>query len=120
MLITIRTCLYRFYGVRMNKEEARQALGQRIRSLRQERKHSVRGFALMVGLSKDYIVDIEHGRKSPTLDTLIKVSSGLDVPLSQLLDGIGESGEVDQDDAPDKKFERPNSGPSVNYHATRF
>jgi len=53
----------------------------------------VRKFALMVGLSKDYIVDLEYGRKSPTLDTLVKVAAGFDMTPSELLEGIGLTGD---------------------------
>lgn len=69
---------------------ARKAFGERLRSMRKEQKMTVRGFALMVGLSKDYIIDLEYGRKSPTFDTIVKISAGLDVSPSELLRGIGE------------------------------
>ena len=74
----------------MDCMEARQMLGERIRTLLAEQNFSVRGFALMVGLSKDYVVDLEYGRKSPTLDTLVKVSAGFGITPSELLMGIGD------------------------------
>lgn len=74
--------------------DARRALGERIRALRTEQKLTVRGFALMIGLSKDYIIDIEYGRKSPTFDTLLKIASGLDITPSELLRGVGEPDEA--------------------------
>ena len=73
----------------MDHLEARQILGERIRTLLEQQNLSVRGFALMVGLSKDYIVDLEFGRKSPTLDTLVKVAAGFGMTPSELLKGIG-------------------------------
>lgn len=66
----------------------RHAFGKRIRCMRQRRGISLRGFALMIGIDKGFLVDIEHGRKSPTLDTIEKIASGLDVKTSELFNGI--------------------------------
>ena len=65
--------------------EARQAFGRRVRELRVERGYSLRKFALTTGADKSYLVDIEYGRKSPTLDTIWRIASGLDVAMSYLL-----------------------------------
>ena len=74
----------------MDKEEARQAFGKRICELRAEQKISQRKFGLMVGLSVDYMVDLEKGRKSPTLDSIVKIAGGFGITPSELLRGIGE------------------------------
>ena len=50
--------------------EVRQAFGRRVRELRVERGYPLRKFALTIGADKSYLVDIEYGRKSPTLDTI--------------------------------------------------
>ncbi len=42
----------------------------------------------MVGLSARYISDLENGRRNPTLTCLDKIASGLDLTLSEMLDGI--------------------------------
>lgn len=65
--------------------EIRQAFGRRVRELRMERGFSLRKFALTIGADKSYLVDIEYGRKSPTLDTIWRISRGLDVTMSYLL-----------------------------------
>ena len=65
--------------------EVRQAFGRRVRELRVERGYSLRKFALTIGADKSYLVDIEYGRKSPTLDTIWRIASGLDVTMSYLL-----------------------------------
>ena len=49
--------------------EMRKTFGAKIRKLRKERGLSLRQFALMIGIDKGYLVDVEYGRKSPTLDT---------------------------------------------------
>ena len=102
------------YGIHMDKEEARKALGERVRKLRKEQNLTLRKFGLMIGLSKDYIVDIEFGRKSPTLDTIIKIASGLDITPAELLEGIGE---------PDVKRKRKpvqDERPHRRYHSAPF
>ena len=65
--------------------EIRQAFGRRVRELRVERGFSLRKFALTIGADKSFLVDIEYGRKSPTLDTIWRISRGLDVTMSYLL-----------------------------------
>ena len=84
----------------MNIEEEHRKLGQRIRDLLKEQNLTVRGFALMVGLSKDYIVDLEFGRKSPTFETLLKISAGFGITLSELLEGIGVPDDRKQPEPP--------------------
>lgn len=66
----------------------RETFGAKVRALRTERKVSLRQFALMIGIDKGFLVDIEYGRKSPTLDTIGKIASGLGVSLSELFDGV--------------------------------
>ena len=65
--------------------EVRQAFGNRVRSLRRERDISLRKFADTIGMDKSYLSSIELGRKSPTLDTIERIASGLDVTMSFLL-----------------------------------
>ena len=68
--------------------EIRVAFGMRVRALRTERGVSLRQFALMIGIDKGFLVDVELGWKSPTLDTIAKIAAGLDVSLSELFEGI--------------------------------
>lgn len=73
-------------------EGTRQAFGRRVRALREQRGISLRKFALTVGINKSFLVDIEYGRRSPTLDTMEKIAGGLGVSLSYLLRGVGPEG----------------------------
>ena len=68
--------------------EVRHAFGQRVRALRLERNFSLRQFALTIGINKSCLVDIEFGRKAPTLDTIERIAGGLDVTMSYLMLGI--------------------------------
>ena len=65
--------------------EVRQAFGKRVRTLRQERNFTLRQFALTIGIDKSFLVDIEYGRKAPTLDTIERIAGGLDVTMSHLM-----------------------------------
>ncbi len=72
--------------------------GQRIRGLRQSKNISQEKLAELSGLHTTYIGQIERGEKSPTLDSIYKISLGLDVDLSKLFDNIdsmAKSGSID-------------------------
>ncbi len=60
----------------------------RLREIRKARGYTQNKLAIKSGLSRQAIVVIESGQKSPTLNTLIKIASALGVTVSQL---IGES-----------------------------
>lgn len=56
-----------------------------IRSLRIEKKMSLNKLSKLTGLSRGYLFDLENNRKfNPTLDTLYKISSVLDVNIKKL------------------------------------
>lgn len=40
-------------------------------------------FALMVGVSRKYLIDIEGGKANPTVDMLERIASGLDTTVGQ-------------------------------------
>lgn len=69
-------------------ESTRHAFGKRVRGLRKEHEISLRRFALMIGIDKGFLLDVEYGRKSPTLDTIEKIAAGLDMTISELCQGV--------------------------------
>ena len=77
--------------------EIRQAFGKRVRGLRTDNGFSLRKFALMIGVDKSFLVDIEYGRVSPTLDTIERIAGGLGVDLSSLFCGVGLAGAAERD-----------------------
>lgn len=81
------------------ERETRQEFGARLRALRQAKGFSLRQFALTIGINKSYLVEIEYGRKAPTLDTMEKIACGLGVPISYLLIGVGPIKEADLSNA---------------------
>lgn len=66
----------------------REQLGKRIKRLREERGISQRKFALMIGMDRSYLISVEAGRRNIAIDNLAKIARGLDVSLSELMEGI--------------------------------
>lgn len=64
------------------------ALGERIRELREKKHWSQEKFADLCGLHRTAIGFLERAERNPRLDTLITVSKGLGITVSQLLDGL--------------------------------
>ena len=63
-------------------------LGMRIRYLRKERKMSQLDLSLESDINKNYISDLEKGRRNPSLLVLGKIAYALNIDLSTLLKGI--------------------------------
>lgn len=62
--------------------------GDRVRALRERAGLSTNKFALMVGLSKSFIIQIEHGRRNISLDTIERIAAGLNMTVSELFEGV--------------------------------
>lgn len=59
-------------------------LGQRIRELRTERQMSQEELAFKSQISPAHLGQIERGLKSPTVDTVSKIASALEVSVAEL------------------------------------
>ncbi len=72
----------------MNNERKKisSELGARIRDFRTERYMSQEALALNSDMHPAYLGKIERGEKCPTIETLYKISTGLKVPITELLD----------------------------------
>jgi transcriptional regulator with XRE-family HTH domain len=64
------------------------ALAKRMRELRKKRGFSQEAFADHAGLHRVAIGWIEQGRRVPSLKTLVKISHGLGISVSELLRGV--------------------------------
>jgi transcriptional regulator with XRE-family HTH domain len=62
--------------------QAVDAVGRVARARREELGLTLREVAFNAGLSLPYVANLEKGRKNPTLDTLVRLSIALDLPLS--------------------------------------
>ncbi len=71
-------------------------IGQRIRRYRTQLGLSQERLAELAGCHPTYIGQIERGEKNVSLESIVKISSALKVPLSELVEGIEES-EEDRD-----------------------
>lgn len=69
-------------------DELTRKFGIRLKQLRTESHLTQEQLALMIGVSKKYVSNIENGRGNPTLTTIGKFARGLDVTASELLDGV--------------------------------
>lgn len=63
-------------------------LGMRIKFLRKERKWSQEDLALESDVNKNYISDLENGRRNPSLEILEKIAIAFNISLSELFKGI--------------------------------
>ena len=63
-------------------------LGKRIAFLRKKKKMSQLDLALDSGINKNYISDLERGRRNPSLMILSRLSKALDCDMATLLQGI--------------------------------
>lgn len=73
----------------MNTKETqdyKKLVGTKVRELRNSQGLSLRQLGLMIGVDYKYLFDIEHGKANATIDTLAKISQGLDVELKELFD----------------------------------
>jgi transcriptional regulator with XRE-family HTH domain len=74
----------RLYGM----QRVLSALAKRMRELRKKRGFSQEAFADHVGLHRVAVGWIEQGRRVPSLKTLVKISHGLGISVSELLKGV--------------------------------
>ena len=63
-------------------------LGKRIAYLRKKKKMSQLDLALISDINKNYISDLERGRRNPSLMILSRISNALNIDMSTLLQGI--------------------------------
>lgn len=57
-------------------------IGERLKEIRMSRGLSLDAAASVTGVSKPMLGQIEHGKSSPTINTLWKISTGLKIPIS--------------------------------------
>lgn len=74
--------------------EIAKSVGQRIRNYRNQLGLSQEKLAELSGCHPTYIGQIERGEKNATLESIEKISSALNVPLSKLFEKLGSIGET--------------------------
>ena len=68
--------------------KAQEQLGMRIKFLRGQKKWSQEDLALEAGINKNYLCDLENGRRNPSLVVLEKICIALNISLEQLFKGV--------------------------------
>ncbi len=64
--------------------KSRAMLGPRLRHIRQQKGFTVEALAAAAGLDKGFLSRLERGAKRPSIETVLRLSSALDVPVGQL------------------------------------
>lgn len=68
--------------------KAQEQLGMRVKFLRQQHKWSQEDLALNANINKNYICDLENGRRNPSLEILERLASAFGISLADLFKGI--------------------------------
>ena len=71
--------------------EISKLIGQRIRNYRTQQKLSQEKLAELCGCHPTYIGQVERGEKNATLESVEKIASALNIPLSQLFEKLGDN-----------------------------
>ncbi|EGB13356.1 helix-turn-helix domain protein [Pseudodesulfovibrio mercurii] len=75
----------------MSTEDIRSAIADRLKTCRKEREMSLDKAALLTGVSKAMLGQIERRESAPTIATLWKIASGLNLSFSSFFAGRGGS-----------------------------
>ena len=87
----------------------RETFGNNLRALRLESGLTQTAFAQMISVDRSYISQIECGKENVSVDVLVKLADGLDVPITQLFEGL-------EDAPPRKQTEKKH----ISYHGARL
>lgn len=77
----------------MSTNHSQVTLGEQIRRARIKAELSLRELARRLDLSPSYINDIEHDRRVPSEEVLIKIATELDLDIDRILAAAGRVGE---------------------------
>ena len=77
-------------------------VGTRIRGFRKEKRLSQEELAEKCSLHPTYIGQLERGEKNPTIESVMKIANGLEIPIDQLFVNITSSGAKAVDYIPDR------------------
>ena len=68
----------------------RTVIGINVGAIREQRGISQSKFAETISVDRSYYNQLERGKENVTVDILVKIADGLDVPLTYLLAGLQE------------------------------
>ena len=64
--------------------KALRAFGDRLRELREKRELSQERLSELGGMNRNYVSDVERGRRNPCLWNIVRLAEALDVAPSEL------------------------------------
>jgi transcriptional regulator with XRE-family HTH domain len=67
-------------------ERIRRSVGERIRKIRLEKGLTQEALALEAGISRNVLIEVEHGRIGLLYERLFDIAAVLDVEVSSLID----------------------------------
>lgn len=68
--------------------KAQEQLGMRVKYLRKKLRWSQEDLALDASINKNYICDLENGRRNPSLEILERLAVAFNITLEELFKGI--------------------------------
>ena len=74
--------------MRMPIMTAQEVLGKRIEHLRKQKGWSQLELSLESEVNKNYICDLEKGRRNPSLEILERIAVALNITLEELFKGV--------------------------------
>ena len=72
----------------MKKSEIRNKIGLRIKELRVQPNLTQERFALMTGINRSYLADIEKGHRNFGFDPLERIVEGFGISYSEFFEGL--------------------------------
>lgn len=75
-------------GMKADYTQALTSFGLALREARLTVGMSQEALALKVGLDRTFVSATERGRKNPTLVSMLRLCEGLEISLSELLEGV--------------------------------
>ena len=63
-----------------------KAFGRALKKIRLRKKLTQEGLSLVAQLARVYISELEYGKKTPSIETVFKISKALNIKCSKLMD----------------------------------
>ena len=63
-----------------------KAFGRALKKIRLKKKFTQEGLSLEAQLARVYISELEYGKKTPSIETVFKISKALNIKCSKLMD----------------------------------
>ena len=73
---------------RRNIVTSLESLGHRVRYLRKQKRWSQLELSLRASVNKNYICELEKGRRNPTLEVLERIANAFEISLEFLFKGV--------------------------------